>query len=107
MKKIVVFIPLTHAEEVKNAMFLAGAGKLGSYSHCSFEVKGIGQFLPLKGAQPFLGQVNELEKVEELKVEMVCEEQNVGEVLRAMIKAHPYETPAYDLIDLEDTKKWI
>ncbi len=95
MIHISFYVPVKDADKVKNAMFQAGAGKIGSYDHCSFEVKGIGQFRPLSGSNPTIGTLNELETVDELKVEMVCEEAFIQEVIAALKKSHPYETPAY------------
>ncbi|MCY4524286.1 MAG: YqfO family protein [Halobacteriovoraceae bacterium] len=102
MNKIVVFIPESHKEQVKNAMFKAGAGKLGNYDSCSFEVSGTGQFRPLRDSKPYLGETDRLESVSEFRVEMVCPGDKTTEVLSAMREAHPYETPAFDVIKLED-----
>lgn len=102
MFKICFFVPVEHAEKVKKAMFEAGAGKIGAYDSCSFETLGVGQFRPLAGANPFVGEVGAIEKVQELKVEMVCQDSLIREVVGAMKKNHPYEMPAYDIIRLED-----
>jgi len=102
MYKAVVFIPLTHSEIVKNAMFAAGGGRLGHYENCSFETEGMGQFKPLVGSKPFLGKQDVVEKVKELRVEMLVADHLIKEVILAMKKAHPYEVPAYDVIKLED-----
>lgn len=100
MFKIAFFVPVDHAATVKEAMFRAGGGKIGDYECCSFETLGIGQFRPLKGSNPFVGHVGEIEKVDELKVEMVCEDQFLRAVITAMKENHPYEMPAYDIIKL-------
>jgi hypothetical protein len=100
--KIAFFVPENASEVVKSAMFNAGAGRIGNYDHCSFETIGLGQFRALAGATPFIGSVGELEKVRELKVEMVCEDALIREVVLALIKNHPYEMPAYDIIKLSD-----
>ena len=89
------YVPASHAEKVKEAMFDAGAGKLGNYEHCSFESKGTGQFRPLAGSNPYLGEVSVLEKVEELKIEMICSKEHVKDAIKALRDHHPYETPAY------------
>ena len=102
MIHISFYVPVKDSERVKNAMFQAGAGKIGNYDQCSFEVKGIGQFRPLEGSKPAIGTLDELEKVEELKVDMVCEEALVREVINALKKSHPYETPAYYTIEILD-----
>ena len=101
MYKISFYVPLNYAEKVKSAVFLTGAGKLGSYDNCSWETLGAGQFRPLSGSEPFFGEEGALEKVEELKVELVCRPECIKAAIEALIKAHPYETPAYDVIKLE------
>ena len=95
MYSVIVYIPETHAEQVKKAMFKAGAGKWGNYDCCSFEVLGHGQFRPLDGSSPFIGEMNQLEIVEELRVEMICPDECLQDVLQKMKEAHPYEIPAY------------
>ncbi len=100
MHQIIFYVPESHLEIVKNAMFDAGAGKIGSYSHCAWQVLGEGQFKPLKGSDAFIGQVNQLEKVAEYKVEMVCDDNNLTAVIEALKQSHPYETPAYYVFKL-------
>lgn len=102
MYKICFYVPESDAELVKMTMFHAGAGKIGNYDCCSFETFGIGQFRPLPGSNPFIGLVGELEKVRELRIEMVCEDAVIKEVILAMKKNHPYEMPAYDITILVD-----
>ena len=101
MMKIVVLIPEEQKETVKSAMFNAGGGKIGAYDCCSFELKGEGQFRPLDGAKPFIGEKDKIETVVEYRVEMVCADEKIREVVSAMKAAHPYETPAYDVMKLE------
>lgn len=108
MYKLIFFVPESHVELVKKALFEQGAGKIGLYDCCSWQVLGQGQFRPLEGSNPFLGSQNEIEKVAEFKVEMVCDESVVADVLRELIKTHPYQEPAYEvynLIDVEDLLK--
>ena len=102
MNKIVVFIPNSHKEKVKQAMFQMGAGQMGLYDCCSFEVEGIGQFRPLSGSNPYLGEKDKLKTVKEFRVEMICPDDKIKQVIAAMKKAHPYETPAFDLVKLEE-----
>lgn len=102
MYKLCFFVPPEHAEQVKKAVFQAGAGRLGDYAECCWQTLGTGQFRPLDGSQPFLGKKGELEKVEELKVELLCESQLIQHALAALKAAHPYEQPAYEVIKLED-----
>ncbi len=95
MISIAVYVPDSHLEEVKNAMFAAGAGKIGNYDSCAWQTKGTGQYRPLEGSAPYLGQKGKVETVAEWKVELVCEDALVHNVIAALKKAHPYETPAY------------
>ncbi len=97
MYRINVYIPSTHVEIVKSAMFTAGAGRMGAYDQCCWQVEGRGQFRPLEGNQAFLGRTNQLEAVSEYKVEMVCEDALIKAVIKAMLTAHPYEEAAYDI----------
>ncbi len=100
--KISVFIPLDKVEIVKDAMFKAGGGKYQNYDCCSFEHKGVGQFRALDGANPFVGKINEIARIEEIKVEMLCALDKINDVILAMKKAHPYEEVAYEVIELLD-----
>lgn len=100
MFHVAFYVPLEFAEKVKESMFQAGAGKIGNYARCSFESSGIGQFEPLNGSKPFIGESGKLEKVSELKVEMVCEKQFLTAAIAALKAAHPYETPAYYVIEM-------
>jgi len=97
MFKVIVFVPTEAKELVKEAMFASGGGALGHYSQCSFESRGEGQFRPGENSQPFFGDRGELKTVEEYKVEMLVASEKITDVLRAMIKAHPYEEVAYDV----------
>lgn len=95
--KLVVFVPEAHADAVRTALGEAGAGKLGNYAFCSFSVTGVGRFLPLTGAQPAVGTVGELERVVEERIEVLVPRAILGQVVRAMKAAHPYEEVAYDI----------
>jgi len=99
--KLVFFVPEDYKERVKNACFQAGGGKIGQYDCCAFELKGLGQFRPLSGATPFLGQQDQLEYVEEFRVEMVVEKKYLKNVIAKMRNAHPYEEPAFDVLKME------
>ena len=101
MFKLCVYIPEPELESVKRALFDAGAGQIGNYSECCWQVPGMGQFKPGAGSQPFLGEQGELETVAEYRVEMVCDESVVDAVLIALRASHPYEEPAFDLIRIE------
>ncbi len=102
MYKICVFIPLSHTEQVKSAMFNAGAGQIGDYNNCSWQTLGTGQFKPLNNSNPYIGETGKIKSVEEYKVEMVCTDNLVKEVITAMKNTHPYEEPAYDVWQLAD-----
>lgn len=102
MYKIAVYIPESDTETVKTAMFLAGAGRLGHYEQVSWQVLGQGQFRPLEGSSPAIGEQDKLEKLAEYRVEMQCEEPFIADVIAAMKAAHPYEEPAYEVVRLID-----
>ncbi|GFM61025.1 YqfO family protein [Pseudomonas capsici] len=101
MYKLAFFVPASHVEQVKNAVFAAGAGRIGAYDHCSWQVLGQGQFRPLDGSQPFIGQSGVVETVEEWKVEMVVADEFIHQAVMALKQSHPYETPAYEVWRLE------
>ena len=89
------YIPVDDHERVKLALFAKGAGSIGQYDQCCWEVKGRGQFCALQGSQPRTGQMNQLVQLEEYKVEMVCADDKVREVVKTLLDEHPYEQPAY------------
>ena len=97
MYKLVFFVPESHKESVKEAIFFAGAGQYQGYDSCSWETLGTGQFKPLSGSQPYIGEHDKVELVSEYRVETICSDEHIKTVLSALIKAHPYETPAYDV----------
>jgi hypothetical protein len=94
---VVIKVPESHADIVREAMGRAGAGKIGNYSFCSFSVKGKGRFLPNKGSNPFLGKEGVLEEVEEECIETVCDCKLLEHVLEEIKKVHPYEEPVIDI----------
>lgn len=100
--KIVVFVPESHANAVREAMGKAGAGKIGNYTFCSFSQKGVGRFKPEKGAHPNIGEVGRLESVTEERVEFMCERKLLKKVIAAIKKVHPYEEVALDVYPLEE-----
>jgi len=93
--QIIVYVPEADAEKVKLALFEAGAGRLGNYSHCCWQTTGIGQFKPLPNSNPAIGVVDQVEKVRELRLELICSVKNIDAALNAIRKTHPYETPAF------------
>lgn len=100
LMKLVVFVPVSHVEQVRSAMLDVGAGWIGDYSHCSFLTQGTGTFKPLEGSNPFIGQHGKMEEVDEVRLETVVPQSIKSRVVRAMLKAHPYEEVAYDLYPL-------
>lgn len=100
MYKLCFYVPESHLEAVKVAVFAAGAGAIGDYDRCCWQVLGQGQFRPMAGSSPHLGRLGRQEQVPEYKVEIVCEAAFVREAVQAMKAAHPYEEPAWDLIEL-------
>lgn len=102
MYKLCYFVPASHLEETKTALFDAGAGRIGDYDSCAWQCLGQGQFRPLEGSDPFLGKTGEVETVEEYKVELVCKDNLIHEALAALKRAHPYEEPAYEIYRIEN-----
>lgn len=100
--KIVVFVPESHADVVREAIGRTGAGKIGNYTHCSFSSKGIGQFKPEEGAHPHIGEVGKFESVTEERIEVVCERDKLADVVKAIKEVHPYEEVALDIYPLEE-----
>lgn len=100
LDKWVIYVPGENADAVREAVFAAGAGHIGDYSHCSWSVTGIGQFLPHEGASPAVGSVGRVERVAEERVEVVAPARARAAVLAAMRAAHPYEEPAFDIFAL-------
>ncbi|TNC83110.1 MAG: NGG1p interacting factor NIF3 [Oleiphilus sp.] len=101
MYKLGFFVPPEHAEPVKKAIFETGAGKVGEYAECCWQTLGQGQFRPGEHSSPFIGRADVLEKVDELRVELVCSDQLIRSAVAALKSAHPYEEPAYDVVRLE------
>jgi hypothetical protein len=98
--KLVVFVPEADGEAVRMAMGEAGAGRIGNYDRCSFTSTGTGRFRPLDGARPAVGAVGQLEEITEERIETVCSEPRLKEVLAAIRRVHPYEEPAIDVYPL-------
>jgi len=100
MLKLIYYVPDSHLESTKQAIFSVGAGGIGNYEHCAWQVKGIGQFKPVKGADPYIGEVGELEQVDEWRVETIVIEENAKAVAKALKASHPYEEPAFEFIQI-------
>lgn len=105
MYKLTVYIPLSHIDSVKTALFSAGAGQYKNYDQCCFELVGRGQFRPLKDANPHIGKQNELEFVDEARIEMIVKNDVLKQVVKSLKESHPYEEPAFDIIELFDLEK--
>lgn len=104
MYKLCFYVPPSHLEAVKAAVFAAGAGRIGNYDQCCWQVLGEGQFRPRAGSQPFLGALERSERVVEYRVEMVCADAVITAVVSALKAAHPYEEPAFDLYRIADIR---
>lgn len=101
MYKLAFYVPESHLDTVKNAVFAAQAGRIGRYEHCCWQVLGQGQFRPLDATQPFIGTPGTLEIVSEYRVELVCDDAHIKTAVAALKAAHPYEEPAYEVYKLE------
>jgi len=102
---MVVYVPQSHADIVREVMGKMGAGTIGNYSHCTFSTKGVGRFKPLSGANPTEGKIGEIAEVVEEKIETVCLRENLETVLAAVEDVHPYEEPAIDIYPIEEIDK--
>lgn len=100
MYQLTFYVPASHLEQVKNALFDAGAGRLNGYDRCAWQTAGQGQFRALPGSQPYIGASGQLATVDEFKVEMICKEVCIQSVLQALLASHPYEQPAYAVIPI-------
>jgi len=98
--KIITFVPRADIDQVRGALGTAGAGGIGAYRLCSFSTPGEGTFLPQNGAKPVIGEVGQLERVEEVRLEMVCSRRALPLAIETLKQFHPYEEPAYDIIEL-------
>lgn len=107
LKKILVFCPQSHLERVRTALFNAGAGQIGNYSHCSFTSEGTGTFKANAEAKPFLGEVGKLHQEPEVKLELVFDQAIEKNVLSALKLAHPYEEIAFDLTPLDNSNPYV
>jgi len=103
--KLVVYIPVADADKIRQVLGEAGAGQLGNYDFCSFSVKGTGRFRPLKSAKPAIGEVGKFTEVEEERIEVEVDEEILGDVVYKVRKAHPYEEPAIDIIEMNTSEK--
>jgi hypothetical protein len=99
-RKLVVFVPETALDQVRDALFAAGAGRIGEYERCSWYTEGTGTFLGKEGTAPTIGEAGREERVSELRLETVYPEHRHADVIAALRRAHPYEEPAFDVYQL-------
>jgi hypothetical protein len=104
MLKLIYYVPESHLESTKLAIFEAGAGGVGNYEHCAWQVLGTGQFKPVKGANPFIGELDTLEQLPEWRVETIVTEEKAKAVAKALKANHPYEEPAFEFIQIIDVE---
>jgi len=102
LKKLVVFCPVVYADKVRTAIFSAGAGHIGNYDSCSFNVEGQGSFRAKEDAHPFVGELNTLHYEPEVRIETIFLENRQSQIVEAMLAAHPYEEVAYDIYPLNN-----
>ncbi|HEX8390500.1 MAG TPA: hypothetical protein VF597_03710 [Candidatus Saccharimonadales bacterium] len=98
--KIVVFVPEENADEVRQALGEAGAGRIGEYSFCSYSIKGTGRFIPSNKADPHIGAAGKMEEVAEERIEVACEKDQAAEIIDVIKKVHPYEEVVIDIYSM-------
>lgn len=103
LKKLIIFAPAAHADKIRTAVFAAGAGHIGNYSECSFNTSGEGTFKAGQGTNPFAGSIGERHAESEIKIETIFPQWLEGNIIKAMLAAHPYEEAAYDIVPLTNT----
>ena len=101
MYQLSFYVPESHLETVKQAVFATGAGKIGNYDNCCWQVLGQGQFRSLPGSDPYIGEQGELETVAEYKIELICPDALIRAAVDALRAAHPYEEPTFHVTRLE------
>ena len=104
--KIFVTVPKENLEDVRTAMCDAGGGVIGNYTFCTTSVKSLGTFMPGDNANPYIGEKNKLEYVEEEKIEVICDVDKVKNVIKRLREAHPYEEPEIDIVPLIDENEF-
>jgi dinuclear metal center YbgI/SA1388 family protein len=106
LSKLVVYVPHDQVEHVRNVMFESGSGNIGDYSDCSFELEGDGSFRPGDNTNPAVGEIGKREIVKETRIEVLVSNHSIGQVVQGMIKAHPYEEVAYDVIPIKNLNQY-
>jgi dinuclear metal center YbgI/SA1388 family protein len=102
LKKLVVFVPASHADKLRESIFNAGAGNIGNYDSCSFNISGNGTFRGNSDSKPFVGEPNKLSTEQEIRIETIFEIQDQSRIVNAMLQSHPYEEVAYDIYSLQN-----
>jgi len=102
MYKLSYFVPVNAKEKTKQALFEIGVGKYENYDSCSFETLGVGQFRPIENANPHIGKLDNIEKVQEYKVEMICSDELIQKAVKVLKESHPYEEVAYEVFKMEE-----
>lgn len=98
--KLVVYVPESHADELRDSLATSGAGHIGDYSHCTFQTTGQGTFKPLAGTNPYIGSTDKMEVVDEIRMETIVCEKELNSAIQSLMKHHPYEEPAYDIFPM-------
>lgn len=107
LQKLVTFVPLAQADEVRSAIFEAGAGEIGNYDSCSYNVEGSGSFRAGENANPFIGKINETHFEKETRIETIFPKHQQSRIINALLKSHPYEEVAYDIYPLENKNNQV
>jgi hypothetical protein len=94
--KFIFYVPKSHLDQVKEAVFKAGAGSYGNYANCCWQTLGLAEFTPLAGSEPYIGRTGLASQVEEYRVETICQEDQIQAVIAALKASHPYQWPVYD-----------
>lgn len=101
--KLAVYVPASHTDAVRDALFAAGCGEIGNYGSCSYNVEGFGTFKANEGCNPFCGNIGELHRENETRIETIMPSYIKGRVVKALLNAHPYEEPAYDIYPVKNS----
>jgi hypothetical protein len=101
---LVIFIPVAHADKLREALAKMGVGKIGNYDSCSFSVKGVARFRPLEAANPALGTLGGMEATDEERIEFICSRDSLPEVLREVKRIHPYEKIGYHVYNMQELR---
>lgn len=107
IKQLYVYVPSAAADQVRKALFLSGAGSIGQYCQCSYNIEGIGTYLPSNQANPYIGERNRYQEEKEVKIEVIYPTEKESQILQALRKSHPYEEIAYGMIPLDNANAYL